>query len=152
MYVCMYVCNRGTQFCVTAGSTLIFKSVQSRELGQSPLCCTGGAQHHVPRAHNVRSIPYPYMKVTATYSYVAGCNRYNGCCCVPGPVSKLAIFGSRKNRTNCVTDHTKGLLNETLLLSSLHSWLIACLTPLKFLQEDHKCSGSSRAVLQNRHR
>jgi len=63
----MYVCNRGTQFCVTAGSTLIFKSVQSRELGQSPICCTGGARHHVPRAHNVRSIPYPYMKVTATY-------------------------------------------------------------------------------------
>ena len=33
---------------------------------------------------------------------------YNGCCCVPGPVNKLAIFGFRKNRTNCVTDHTKG--------------------------------------------
>ena len=32
---------------------------------------------------------------------------YN-CCCDPGPVSKLAIFGSLKNRTNCVTDHPKG--------------------------------------------
>ena len=38
-----YLCNRGTQFCITAGSTLIFKSVQSRELGQSPICCIGGA-------------------------------------------------------------------------------------------------------------
>ena len=38
---------------------------------------------------------------------------YNGCCCVPGPVNKLAIFGSRKNRTNCVTDHTKGLKSAT---------------------------------------
>merc|ERR1712008_614724 len=70
MYVCMYV-TEATQFCVTAGSTLIFKSVQSRELGQSSICCTGGARHHVLRAHNVRSIPYPYMKVTATYNYVA---------------------------------------------------------------------------------
>ena len=79
-------------------------------------------------------------------------NRYNGCWFILGPVSKLAIFGSRKNLTNCVTDHTKGLLNETLLLSSLHSSRIAYLTPLKFLHEDHRCSGSSRAVLQKRHR
>ena len=65
-FSCMYV-TEATQFCVTAGSKLIFKSVQSRELGQSPICCTGGTRHHAPRAHNVRSIPYPYMKVTATY-------------------------------------------------------------------------------------
>ena len=67
----MYV-TEATQYCVTAGYTLIFKSVQSRKLGQSPICCTGGARHHAPRAHNVRSIPYPYMKVITTYNYVAG--------------------------------------------------------------------------------
>jgi hypothetical protein len=71
IFVCLFV-TEATQFCVTAGSTLILKTVQSRELGQSPICCTGGARHYAPRAHNVRSIPYPYMKVTATYNYVAG--------------------------------------------------------------------------------
>ena len=66
----MYVTEE-TQFCVTVGSTLIFNSVQSRELGQTLICCTGGTRHHAPKAHNVRPIPYPYMKVTATYNYVA---------------------------------------------------------------------------------
>ena len=33
---------------------------------------TGGARHHAPEAHNVRSVPYPYMKVITTYNYVAG--------------------------------------------------------------------------------
>ena len=49
VFVCLFV-TEATQFCVTAGSTLIFKSVQSRELGQSPICCIGGARHHAPRA------------------------------------------------------------------------------------------------------
>ena len=40
--IIMYV-TEATQYCVTAGSTLIFKSVQSRELGQFPICCIGGA-------------------------------------------------------------------------------------------------------------
>ena len=31
-----YTCNRGTQFCVTTGSKLIFTSIQTRELGQCP--------------------------------------------------------------------------------------------------------------------
>ena len=43
--------TEATQFCVTAGSTLIFKSVQSRELGQSNkevnICfCEGWSQLH----------------------------------------------------------------------------------------------------------
>ena len=42
----MFVCNRGTQFCVTAGSTLIYILIQSRVLGQSPLYCVGRARHH----------------------------------------------------------------------------------------------------------
>ena len=70
-------------------------SVQTRELGQSPICCTGGARHYEQRnqtgprhstvtsvtlphpepnptpTHNARSIPYPYMKVITTYIYVA---------------------------------------------------------------------------------
>ena len=46
---------------------------------------------------------------------------YNGYCCVPGPVNKLAIFGSRKNRTNCVTDHTKGLSTKHILMAFLKS-------------------------------
>ena len=45
----------------------------------------------------------------------------------------------------------KGLEKDTILLSSLQSWRIACLTPSNFLHEDHRCSGSSSAVLQNRH-
>ena len=83
---------------------------------------------------------------------VAGINSYNGFCCIPGPVNNSAIFGSRKNRMSCVTDHTKGLEKETILLSSLHCWRIACLTPSNVLHEDQRCSGSSRAELQNRHR
>ena len=31
----LFVCNRGTQFCVTVGSTLISISVQSSELGET---------------------------------------------------------------------------------------------------------------------
>ena len=42
---------------------------------------------------------------------------YNGFCCVPGPVNNSAIFGSRKNRMSCVTDHTKEIAKETILLS-----------------------------------
>ena len=117
---CLFV-TEATQFCITADSTLIFKSVQLRELGQSPICCVGGAQHHVPRAEpdpsaalwpyivtiqhpepnptptpNAKSVLYPYMKVTTTYNYVAGLQslQCNGCCCDTGPVKKLAIFGT----------------------------------------------------------
>ena len=47
---------------------------------------------------------------------------YNGCCCVPGPVNKLAICGSRKNLTNCVTDHTKGLVWFLFNLYIIRVW------------------------------
>ena len=70
--LCLFVCNRGDTILRHGGLHTDFKSVQSRELGQSPICCTGGARHHAPRALNVKSIPYSYMKVTATYNYVAG--------------------------------------------------------------------------------
>ena len=83
---------------------------------------------------------------------VAGINSYNGFCCDPGPVNNSAIFGSRKNRMSCVTDHTKGLEKETILSSTLQSWRIAYLTPSNVLHEDQRCSGSSRADLQNQHR
>ena len=46
---------------------------------------------------------------------------YNGFCCDPGPDNNSTIFGSRKNRMSCVTDHTKGLEKEIMLLSFLHS-------------------------------
>ena len=96
--------------------------------------------------------PIPLYESNNYIYYVEGLQSLQWLLKCPWASQQAAIFGSRKNRTNCVTDHTKGLLNETLLLSSLHSCLIACLTPSKFLQEDHRCSGSSRAVLQNRHR
>ena len=68
----IYVCNRGDTVLHHGGLHTDFKSVQSREFGQSPIGCTGWPRHHAPRAHNVRSIPYPYMKVIPTYNYVAG--------------------------------------------------------------------------------
>ena len=68
----LFVCNRGDTILRQRRTPHWFKSVQTRELGQSPICCTGGARHHAPEAHNVRSIPYPYMKVITTYNYVAG--------------------------------------------------------------------------------
>ena len=77
---------------------------------------------------------------------------YNGICCIPGPDSNSTIFGSLRNRMSCVTDHTKGLEKDTISLFTLHSWRMACLTPSNVRQEDQRCSGSSSAELQNRHR
>ena len=94
------------------------------------------------------------INMSATYGGKCSRNQfnYNGFCCVPGPDNNSTIFGSLKNRMSCVTDHTKGLEKDTMLLSSLHSWRIAYLTPSNALQEDQRCSGSSSAKLQNRHR
>ena len=58
---CMYV-TEGRNYASRRAPHHFFKSVQSRELGQSPICCTGGARHHVPEAHSVKSIPYPYTQ------------------------------------------------------------------------------------------
>ena len=68
-------------------------------------------------------------------------NRYNGCYYVPGSVNNWSIVIT----TNCVTDHTMGLSNKTLLLSSLSNWWNAFLTSLKFLHEDHEWFRSLRA-------
>jgi hypothetical protein len=80
----MYVCNRGDTILCSRRAP-----ANKRKLGQFPL------KDFMWQLH---------MKMKQVFI------SYNDCCCVPGPVNKLAIFGSRKNRTNCVTDHTKGLV------------------------------------------
>ena len=45
----MFVCNRGDTILRQRRAPHWFKSVQSRELGQSPISCTGRARHYEPK-------------------------------------------------------------------------------------------------------